>query len=466
MATVVNDIKMVSGIDALYFFMESNENYEELFLELLDQRQDCIDRFTRNEVDYQSEDITVDINGCTLFALGMNTGGGFYWFRDANRFFKIGFKDRNKNKGLHNIQVQLYAQGIYTVGIKSVVAFINTMLDGYVTDVKPVTRADLNAFVSVDFSFLTKQIFVTRKKQFREFNAIGDKNSINTIYIGKKPALLRLYNKKLELFSKKEKIELMDEYLSGYGVDIHGIEPLWNIEFELHRSYMKSFGISTVEELLSNADNLFKKCMEDVRLIDPNTLTRDMIDSGHSNRAETLPIWNTIKEAYRIDGFLQSPITLERLKRKEYKYTEQKAIEEHIALGRKAKLNGIVIGIPFYEEVIRKIEERFSAKYRLKEELEKLKERFNDIKVYDMESGETYTARIDKETNSIHKLNPVVSFAKMGDYELFKEYETLVSKLLKHPINSIEEKTALYKVQISRAELIKRGLIEDEPMPF
>lgn len=179
-----------------------------------------------------------------------------------------------------------------------------------------------------------------------------------------------------------------------------------------------------------------------------------------------MPVWDSIKDGYSFEAFAQSTITLERLKRKEYKYTEQKAIEEHVALGRKAKLNGIVIGTPFYEEVERKITEGFNKKSRLKEELEKLKEHFEDFKVYDTESGETYTARIDRDTNSIYRLNPVVSFAKMGDYELFKEHERLIGELLKHNINSIEEKTAVYKVQISRAELIKRGLIEDEPMPF
>ena len=96
MTNIVKDIKMVSGIDTLYFFMESNENYEELFLELLDQCQDSMDRFTRNEVSYKNEDINAEVNGVTFWFLGK--GQGFYWFRDANRFFKIGFKDRNTNK--------------------------------------------------------------------------------------------------------------------------------------------------------------------------------------------------------------------------------------------------------------------------------------------------------------------------------------------------------------------------------
>lgn len=464
MGNIASDIKIVSGADSLYYFMESNENYEELFLELLDQYQDGVYRFERNEMSYKNEDIGVELNDSTLLFLGK--AQGFYWFRDINRFFRIGFKDKNTNKGLHNIQVQLMADGIYTVGIKNIIEFIDSMLDGFTSEYKPITRADLNAFVAFDFSFASKEMFVTRKKLFSEFNSIGSKNSTSTIYIGKRPFLFRLYDKKKELFSKKEKVELMDEYLSGYGINLYGFEPLWNVEFQLHRSHIKSFGISSVEDLLSNANNLFKECMDDIKLIDPNTLTKEMIDSGHSNRAVNLPVWDTIKEAYGFDAFLQSPITLERLKRKEYKYTEQKAIEEHVALGRKAKLNGIVIGMPFYEEVERKIEEGFNKRRRLKDELEKLKEYFEDFRVYDVDGRQSCTMRLDKQTNTIYKLSPITSFVKMGDYELFKEYERLIGELLKHNINSIEEKTAVYKVQISRAELIKRGLIEDEPMPF
>ena len=34
-----------------------------------------------------------------------------------NEYFKIGFKDYLKNRGLHNIRVQLQGEGIYTLGI-------------------------------------------------------------------------------------------------------------------------------------------------------------------------------------------------------------------------------------------------------------------------------------------------------------------------------------------------------------
>lgn len=461
---MASDIKIVSGIDALYFFIESNEDYDSLYLELLDMYQDTVDGFTRDEVEYKNEDITFDINGCTLVFLGK--AQGFHWFKDLQGFFKIGFKDRYKNRSLHNIQVQLTAKGIYTVGIKSIVEILDLILGGYTTGLKPITRADLNAFVVHDFSFVSKDMFVTKKKLFSEFNHIGSKNSTSTIYIGKKPFLLRLYNKKKELFAKKEKIELMDEYLSGFDIDINSEAPLWNIEFELHRGFFKSYGVLTVENLLKNAESIFKNCMEEVRLIDTGTLTQEMIDGGHSNRAVNLPIWDSIKDNYQIDSFMQSPITLKRLKRKEYKYTQDKAMVEHVALCRKAKLHGLILGLHFYKEVMNTTEESFSIKSKLKDELDRLKERFEEIKVFDMDSGEIYTERLDKQTNSVHRVSNIVSINSLSDYELYQEHERLISALLRHPIGSMEEKTAVNKVVVSRNELIKRGLIENEPMPF
>lgn len=33
----MNEIKMIHGIDTLYYYCETNENYDDLFLDILDQ---------------------------------------------------------------------------------------------------------------------------------------------------------------------------------------------------------------------------------------------------------------------------------------------------------------------------------------------------------------------------------------------------------------------------------------------
>ncbi|HOI82772.1 MAG TPA: hypothetical protein PKW30_00535, partial [Campylobacterales bacterium] len=302
----LENIKIISGIDTLYFFIETNEDYDSLFLDVLDQYEDYIDRFTRLEADYKNEDIAVNIGKCTFTHIGM--AQGFYWFKDINGFFRFGIKDKRKNRGLHNIQVQLTADGIYSVGIKSILELIDSIFTEFSMGQKLITRADLNAFTTYDFSTISKDMFVTRKKQFTEFKAIGSKNSLSTIYVGRKPFLLRMYDKKQELIANGKKEELMSEYLASHGIDISSGEPLWNIEFELHRDHLKSFSISSVDELLTNAKAIFEKCMEDVRLIDIDTLTQKMIDGGHANRAETMSIWDRIKTSYDISEFIQSTI--------------------------------------------------------------------------------------------------------------------------------------------------------------
>lgn len=458
-----NNITIASGIDSLYYFIETNERYDELFLEIMDAYNDVRYTFERNERRYTNEDIHIEIQNMTFIFLGR--AQGFYWFRDVQFLFKIGFKDRNTNKGLHNIHVQLTTQGIYTIGITGVIQCIDALLSEYITSCKYITRADINAFVTYDFSFVTKELFVTRKRRFSECAVIGTKQAMSTIYVGTKPFLLRLYDKKRELFTKKEKIELMDEYLRGHGINIHGIEPLWNVEFELHRAYLREFHITTVDELLTHATTLFRTCMTTIRLINPDTLTHEMVRAGHTNRAQTLPAWEQIREAYTYDAASQSPIPLERLKRKEYSYTEEKAIEEHVSLGRKAWLNGIKMGKAFYETVERKLLDGFKQKRFYKDELEKLKERFRDVTVSLPPHGE-FIVRIDTVTKELWRPTPVASFARMDNYALFQEHERLVSQLLRCGIDSLEEKTALYKVVLSRQELLKRGLIEDEPIPF
>ena len=119
-------IKKTFGIDSLYFFFETNENYDDLFLEILDQLEELKGKFEKRDIEFENKDLTISINDIQLSYLGKQEG--FYWFKDSNEFFRMGFKDRYKNRGLNDIRVQLQGNGIYTFGINSIIELLKDSL--------------------------------------------------------------------------------------------------------------------------------------------------------------------------------------------------------------------------------------------------------------------------------------------------------------------------------------------------
>lgn len=224
------------------------------------------------------------------------------------------------------------------------------MLAGFITGYKPLTRVDLNIFVQSDLSWISKEMFVARKRSYISiFKEIATKHQLQTLYIGKKPFLLRLYNKIEELRNSKKK-EMMYEYFLNNGFD--SLENVFNIEFEMHRDYFKSFKIDTVDDLLQRAELLFQDCLNAIRLVDLSTITDNTIDSKNINRALTHPLREHLSTSYKLNNFLALEAPLERIKRKSYRYTIQEAIEEQYALARKAYIHNIVVDEQFYNEVL------------------------------------------------------------------------------------------------------------------
>ncbi|MFK5937976.1 MAG: hypothetical protein QM497_06205 [Sulfurimonas sp.] len=355
------NIPMICGIDTLHYFAETNENYDNLFLDILDQIEDKKAMFERKEIEFKNSDISIELEKITLQYL--NKAEGFYWFKDINEFFRVGFKDEQTNKGLHNIRVQLQGIGLYTIGLKALITFINdNLLKDIATGFYPITRADINCFINHSFSFIDKTMFASRKKKYIDISSIGSANKTQTIYVGKKPFMLRLYDKKLEL-SKSSKKDMMYEYFANNGLDTK--KEIFNVEFEMLRTHLRAYDITTLKDLLANANNLFKKAMEDIRLIDISTITQKDTKNNSKSRAKTLPIWDYIKDNFSIDTFLQNNFPIKRLKRKEYVYDADRFIEELNKLIKKAKIHNVYINSKFISAI--------TQNYLDKEEVEKEK---------------------------------------------------------------------------------------------
>lgn len=419
--------KTISGIDTLYYFYETNSYYDELFLEIIDQIEDKKQKLERNRTIYKYSDIPVTINDQVFSYSGKDQG--YYWLSHIDSLFRIGFKSTFTNKKLHDIQVQLDSRGIYTFGIKAIVKLIDNLLDGFITGLKPITRADLNIFVQDDLSWITKDMFVTRKRVFQTISKeIASKHGMQTLYIGKKPFLLRIYNKTIELQGSK-KHALMWEHFINNDFDVK--KTVFNIEFEMHRDYLvRNYGIHTIDHLFERSVDLFKECMDAIRLVDLTTITENERSSNNKNRAESLALWTHLKDSYTLDSFLQLDLGLQRLKRKISSYSEMEAVKDYIAFKRRCDINGVFLDAQFYEEVEKK-----------SNSINKRADRFNYKLVY----GQFLTAYRFPDIES------------MSDEELVKHFRHIEIEM-DEPFKEYDR--AFEHLQAIRDELENRGISE------
>lgn len=321
--SIVKNIPVISGIDALYYFAQSGAFYDQFFETIIEQIEDKKAYFNSLNYAYADNDIIIKINGIDVTYSGMGRDG-FHWFN--HDFFRAGFKDSEKAPNIHNIRIQLNAVGIYTLGIKSLLEHINTIFLKEVTSKHyPITRIDLNMFVQHDFKYLRKEMILSKKKNHSA--NIGERSSgyeLETYYVGKNPFLLRIYNKHKELQTASTfKRELMQNYFAVNGLDLE--QPIFNVEFELHREFLKQYGIDTVEDVLERAEMLFKQGCDLIRLLDTESITEKQLNSPNRKRADTLPIWEHIKDSYTIKEFLQIDTPLEKIEKISQRYSLEDA---------------------------------------------------------------------------------------------------------------------------------------------
>ncbi|MCT7604690.1 hypothetical protein N5U17_10635 [Aliarcobacter butzleri] len=399
--------KKIYGIDTLYFFFETNENYDDLFLEILDQLEDIKGKFLKKDIEFENKDLYINLKDMQLNFLGKQEG--FYWFKNSNDFFRIGFKDKYKNRGLNDIRVQLQGNGIYTFGISSIIKLLQDLLNDYITSYIPVTRVDINCFIQYDLSFIKKDMFVTRKRKYSTINEIGDANNTQTIYIGKEPFKLRIYNKSLEL-KKSKKFKIMNEYFLNHNFNIE--ETIFNVEFELHRTHLKQFNINCLDDLFANLKNLFISSMNEIKLIDVNSISNSNL-VNNKYQAEIHPLWNEIINDFNIDEFMQNSFPIERLKRKISIYNENKFEFEYIALIRKAYINNLTLDTQFLNELYFKAKDTLNKTTTQKE----LKKDYIEVDVIHENSNEKENFRLFKDGSLIKPLR-TETVANLSDYEL------------------------------------------------
>lgn len=414
---------VVSGIDALQYFAQSGAFYDRFYESLMDQVEDKKAYFKKLNYQYADNDITVMINNIEVQYSGMGRDG-FHWF--YHEFFRCAFKDSEKSPNIHNIRIQVNAVGIYTLGLKSLIEYINKeLLKDLTMNVFPITRIDLNAFVQHDFRYLRKEMILSKKKDHHANIAEhASAYELETYYVGKKPFLLRIYNKKNELKQATQiKRELMHNHFGINGIDLEG--PIFNVEFEMHREYLKTFGIDTIDQALQRAETLFKHACNQIRLLDLSTLTEDQINTPNRRRAETLPIWEHIKDSYSIKEFMQVETPLEKIEKITYRYSLEDAEKSMKKIITRLFIHDREPTLQFFLDVLQRSREDFELRKHIKNKFEEYQEEttFEDeLSTYSDEGLQNLEASLSKEMHAIPHSDPQHA-------ELFERYLAVCREL-------------------------------------
>lgn len=335
------DFATKGGIDSLYYFIESKsamfscDAYERFFINLEIDLADARE-FYGGFIPKEAFCITIADKEFVYYGKTK----GFHFFGDKAGWLRVGFKDSHTNLGVKDIQVQLQATGIYLLGLKPLFDYVNNVLLASISKpVYTVSRADLNIFCQINLgAHLSQDNVVTRKRKFVQL--FGTKSGYETMYIGKPPFRVRIYDKREEL-RNSPKYEMMGLYFIEHG--LNPAKHLWNLEFECHREFLKSFKINTVDDLFENTDALFHKFMTMVRFIDPSTVTKNERDGGRLYRGETSDLWNYLDHSFKFDAHLQTTRPLERLIPKQKEYTASHFLDDFRTLITKGEKEAVTL---------------------------------------------------------------------------------------------------------------------------
>jgi len=460
---VVDNVPTASGIDTLYYFAESNSEYEEFLIELLSQIEKQRERFKSLGHQYQDNEIVVLINDIEFVYTGSGRDG-FEWFK--SEYVRLGFKDREKNKNLHNIRVQLDAIGIYTIGIKSLLEYVNTkILDNITTGHFPITRVDLNSFVQHDFKYVHEDMWVSKKQSYDEiYKTHGKIRKRETITIGKSPFKLRVYDKLAELAHSKKK-ELMHNYFGINGLDIE--KPISNVEFEMHREFLKEYGIDTVDDVLNRSVVLFNHAMDAIRLIDLNSIKEEQLKSSNRNRALTLPIWEHIKQRYSLDEFFQTETPLNKIESISYHITLEDMQPKIVRILKRLKVHGVTPTISFLSDCLRYANEQYENSIYFAKQDEDTNEfkAVSDIPViYEYDEEYSLTQR-DKSELLRARREFAISVKEYSDEQITNRLSNLESILNRAEERGRNESTLTYAYEemfALRVELNNRDISDSE----
>lgn len=217
-----------------------------------------------------------------------------YHFHLKNPFMKISIAHTGASHAYPTARVEFYPNYLHSVGRDTAYGEVKNLIENviFATPIQKeqISRADL--FVDV----VSHHDFVPRNRDEIKYLArtgrcYEDANGKITGHVfGKKPIMLRIYNKTVELKQSKK-----NWLYDLWGVDTENVPNVWRVEYQLRGKFLKAHQISNFKDLENSLNGLwFYLTKKWFSILTPK--------GKNKSRWPVKPIWAKIQDASNLFG--------------------------------------------------------------------------------------------------------------------------------------------------------------------
>lgn len=274
----------ISNVDSLFFSIDIKdfEEHNKTLLQVLAFKKDEAKADTMKEVflDLGIYKFHILPNGLRFHA---------YILHNENLSISIS-QARSKSKNNYPVAIRIKSIMLWQYGYieayTKTMEIIQNIFKGIIIDEK-ISRADLCCHI--DNLNITASDFNNFRGNFKKNELFFTNRKLTGITFGtftEKNCMLRIYDKSLEIkTSGKTWFNLI---WTGHDMDI---ENVWNVEFQVGRTFFKEHNIETIQDFILKARAIWEKLTtEYCCLIIP--------DDSNISRCSTNPIWLELQQSY------------------------------------------------------------------------------------------------------------------------------------------------------------------------
>ncbi len=269
-----------------YGFADLKQNRSADLLIKLEQEK-CNAKEQQTQGMNQTHIITI---GSQSFEILPNGSRGYAYILHNDAYEVKIAQHRSRKESFYPIYIRLKSEVLWSMGVEKAWNTVTEWITANIGDIKAnkINRIDLCCHT--DEIEINAEDIDTFEGKFHLDNFYRYKRKICNVYFGSGSTgkiLCRIYDKTLEVKQKRQKLWFMELWQNA------GLNPekVWNVEFELNRSFMKEVKIETVEEALGSLKTLWEYCTK-------TWLTKRQLDRTRLTRCTIDPVWQSLQEAF------------------------------------------------------------------------------------------------------------------------------------------------------------------------